>query len=241
MRSHSVLRLSLIVMALVSSTAPGYAQSRADEESRALKTEADPAQKLKRRVEASDEKEITVSVDGFPYKGRQTARLTVIEFSDYQCPFCARHFRQTLPSIEKDYVRSGRIKYVFHDFPLESIHKEAFKAAEAAHCAGDQGQYWAMHDRLFADQKALSAADIPLHGRAIGLDAAKFARCLDEGKYAQKVRAAIADARKAGVRSTPTFFLGRAESGGVVKVLKTVRGAAPYEKFKEALEELFSR
>ena len=91
-------------------------------------------------------KNLVLSIKDDPFKGSSTAKVTLIEFSDYQCPFCARHVRETFPQIERDYIATGKVKYVFRDFPLTAIHKQAFKAAEAANCAGAQDKYWDMHD-----------------------------------------------------------------------------------------------
>ena len=122
------------------------------------------------------------------------------------------------------------------DFPLEAIHPQAFKAAEAAHCAGDQGKYWEMHVLLFAQQRALGAADLTRHAATLGLDGAKFQTCLDKGTHADAVRRDLAEGAKAGVRGTPTFFLGVIENGTKVRVTRVIRGAQPAEAFKQAID-----
>ena len=183
-----------------------------------------------------------VSVDAKSFKGDRNAKLTLIEFSDYQCPFCARHFRQTLPQIEKDYINTGKIKYVLRDFPLESIHNDAFKAAEAVNCAGEQGRYWEMHDRLFQNQNQLGAADLPKHAQAIGLKVADFEECLTNGRHGAEIRKDIDDGQRAGVQGTPTFFLGLQEPHGkTVKVLRVIVGAQPYTQFKATIEEVLNQ
>ena len=165
--------------------------------------------------------------------------MTLIEFSDYQSPFCARHVRQTLPQIEKDYIATGKIKYVFRDFPLTSIHKQAFKAAEAANCAGAQGKYWGMHDRLLAKRKALAVKDLEANALAIGREISAFQQCFHCGKTAKEIREDLAEGQKAGVRGTPTFFIGRTDpKKPTVKVLKIVRGARPYSSFQECIDSL---
>ena len=180
---------------------------------------------------------LTVNVGNRPVKGKQSTKLTLVEFSDYQCPFCARHFREALPQIERDYVKTGKLKYVFRDFPIESIHREAFKAHEAANCAGEQGKYWEMHDRLFQNQSQLGAADLPKYAQAIGMDMALFQQCLTSGKRAGEIRNDLEEGQKAGVNGTPTFFLGLQEADGkTIKVLRTILGAQPYPQFKEAIE-----
>ena len=134
-------------------------------------------------------------------------------------------------------MSAGKLRYVVRDFPLEAIHPNAFKAAEAAHCAADQGKYWEMHDRLFGNQQALAAADLPGHAGALALDVTAFQQCLDSGKHAAKIRGDLEDGLKAGVRGTPTFFVGSIDgTSGKVNVLRIVRGAQPFPVFKTAID-----
>ena len=182
-----------------------------------------------------------LGVDDNPFKGDKNAKLTIIEFSDYQCPVCAGHFRETLPQIEKDYIKTGKVKYIFRDFPIETIHPQAPKAHEAAHCAAEQGKYWEMHDRLFANPKALTRTDLSRHAQAIALDMARFQSCLDRSAQADKVRADLQAGIAFGVKSTPTFLLLLAEPNKQeIKTIKRLRGAAPYEAFKKALDGLLA-
>jgi protein-disulfide isomerase len=184
---------------------------------------------------------LSLHIDGYPSKGHQNATLVLIEFTDYQCPFCANYFRETWPEIEHHYVNSGQLRYVVRDFPLEAIHKDAINAAEAAHCAGEQGQYWPMHERLFRNQSTLSRDDLLAHASFVGLDVKSFQACLDRNQYAVKVRQNLLEAQKMGIRGTPSFFLGIAEpDGATVKVVKMIEGAQPYAVFKEALDNLLS-
>src|SRR5438445_771326 len=127
------------------------------------------------------------------------------------------------------------------DFPLEAIHPDAFKAAEAAHCAGEQGKYWEMHDRLFANQRALGVAQLAIHAQALGLNPQPFGQCLDGGKYAAEVRKNLEDGQKAGVRGTPTFFLGLTDAKtGQLRPVKMIVGSQPYTSFKEAIEAVLT-
>ena len=184
---------------------------------------------------------VVLSVKDDPVKGEKDAKLTLIEFSDYQCPFCARHSRETIPQLEREYIATGKVKYVFRNFPIESIHPQAFKAHEAANCAGEQGKYWEMHDRLFANQNALGLKELPPHAKALGLDLPKFQQCLDGGKQAAKIRSDLADGQKAGVQGTPTFFLAVTEPNDTnLKALRVIRGAQPYAGFKQAIDGLLS-
>jgi protein-disulfide isomerase len=179
-----------------------------------------------------------INTEGEPFKGNKNAKLTLVEFSEFQCPFCGRHVRETVPQIEKEYIQTGKVKYVFRDLPLESIHKNAFKASEAAHCAGEQGKFWEMHDRLFANQNSLEPAMLTAHAQAVGVDAKKFQACLDSGKYAAEIRKDIAEAGKYGITGTPTSVIGLTQPDSKVKVLKVIRGAQGISAFKEALDTL---
>ncbi len=184
---------------------------------------------------------LVFSIDSGPFKGNKNARVTLIEFTDYQCPFCARHSSQTAPQIEKDYIQTGKVRYVLRDFPIESIHPQAFKAHEAAHCAGEQAKYWEMHGRLFGNQKAMAPKDLSQHAEAIKLDTPRFQQCLDNGQYAAKIRKSLEEGSKAGVQGTPTFFLGFTETEGAqLKAVRIIRGAQPYASFKAAIDNLLS-
>ena len=176
---------------------------------------------------------VILYVEGAPSLGDKDARVTLIEFSDYQCPFCGRQFRQTFPQILNDYVKTGKVKYVFRDFPLDPIHPAAFKAAEAAHCAGDQGKFWEMNARLFFNQRALGPKDLQGYAQDIGLDMLAFQRCFEIGKNAPKVMEGLNEGRKAGVQGTPAVFLGLTErNGSKVKALRAIDGAVPYAVFQ---------
>ncbi len=138
-------------------------------------------------------------------------------------------------------MQADKLRYVVREFPIESIHPQAFKASEAALCAGEQGRYWDMHARLFANPRALRARDLAEHAGALGLDRARFDDCLGSGRQAAKVRKDLADGRQAGVQGTPTFFLGTvAPDGSTLKVLRVLRGAQPFASFKSAIDAALS-
>jgi protein-disulfide isomerase len=182
---------------------------------------------------------LVLSIDGAHVKGDKNAPLTLIEFTDFQCPFCGRHFKNTLPQLETDYIKTGKVKYVLRDFPLESLHQNAFKAAEAADCAGEQGKYWEMHDQLFENQHALEPAKLPGYAKAAGLDVDKFNQCLESGKYADQIRKELAEGQQAGVTGTPSFFIGLTDpKSSEVKVARTIKGAQAFGSFKAAIDSL---
>jgi protein-disulfide isomerase len=168
--------------------------------------------------------------------GDPDAPVTIVDFSDYQCPYCRRHFEQTLPRIIETYVETGQARYVYKDFPLHSIHPNAQKAAEAAECAGEQGQYWPMHDRIFQgqDQWARSADPVPAlkeYAAALGLDASQFATCLDSGQFAAEVEADLSEGMAAGVTGTPGFFING----------RPLFGAMPFSEFQRVIEKELTR
>ncbi len=248
-----VVLLALLALALPGQ--PGFPQSdelkALRQEIDALKAEQSALRKELQELVTSlrerggpttrDVRDLTISVGHSPSQGSDTAVLTLVEFSDYQCPFCGRYARETSPQIQRDYVATGKLKYVFRDFPLESLHPDAFKAAEAAHCAGEQGKYWEMHDRLFANQRALGVAQLALHAQALGLDSQKFGQCLESGKYTAGIRKDLEDGQQAGVRGTPTFFLGVSDAKtGQIRAAKMIVGSQPYARFKEAIEALLA-
>lgn len=145
-----------------------------------------------------------------------------------------------MPQIEKEYISTGKVKYVFRDLPLESIHPHAFKAAVAANCANEQGKYWEMYHRLFENQRQLDAAGLASHAQAVGLDEAKFAACMASNKYDDEIRKDMADARAANIGGTPNFVIGLVNPKNPrdpnIIVLKTITGAQPYPVFKAALD-----
>jgi predicted DsbA family dithiol-disulfide isomerase len=164
----------------------------------------------------------SINIQGAPTLGDADAGVTIIEFSDYQCPECKR-VRQTIWKVLDDY--KGKVRYVFMDSPL-SFHRDARKAHEAAHCAGDQGKYFEYHRTLFEHQTALSIDDLKKYARKLGLDEARFDACLDAGEQAAAVVAMIEEGSKAGVTGTPAFFI-----NGIM-----ISGARPYGSFKEIID-----
>ena len=172
-----------------------------------------------------------------PSIGSADAKLAIVEFSDFECRFCSRFARETLGQIRREFVDTGKIRYMFSDYPIADIHDFAFRAGEAAECAREQGKYLEIRDRLLANQDRLAAPDLTSHARAVGLDMSTFDACLSQGRAAT-LRGRIARAERAGVRSTPTFLIGQVQPGGKLRVLKRVNGARHYDTFRRVLEQL---
>jgi protein-disulfide isomerase len=209
---------------------------------RALRTEVQEIKTIlqsRPAVPSPPPQNVILDLGANPFRGDLKARLTLVEFSDYQCPICARHVRETSPLIDKEYVATGKVKYVLLDFPLESIHKLAFRAAEAAHCAGDQGKYWEMHDRLFANQKALEPWSA--HAAALDLNVGRFEACLTGDKYAERIRKNVAEGQKAVIPGTPVFLLAYTDpTSSKVKTVARLTGAQPFSIFKNRIDQLLA-
>lgn len=178
-----------------------------------------------------------VRVSGKPSLGRQDAPVTMVEFSDYQCPFCKRHVVTVSPILKKDYIDTGKLRHVFRDFPIASLHPQAKKAHEAAHCAGEQNRYWEMHDTLFENPRDFSLPALKQLAQKIGLQSEPFDRCLESGKYAPEVEKEIVEGTEAGVRGTPSFFIGSTGSGERITGTM-VTGAQPLARFKQIIESV---
>ena len=185
--------------------------------------------------------DVFVTIKGAPAIGPETAKVTIVEFSDYQCPFCARYATQTMGELVTEYVKTGKVRYIFRNFPLEQIHPHAAKAAEAAQCAMDQGKFWDMHDHLFKNQTSLDPKALLSHASTVGLDGSKFQECMDTGKYTAMVKNDIVEGQKFGVRGTPTFFFGtEITKDSKLKVAKMTSGASPVANFKQIIDELLA-
>ena len=186
---------------------------------------------------------IRISADDDPTIGDADAPITIIEFSDFQCPFCARFSSQTLPSIQEEYIDKGLVKLVYRDFPLQHIHPNAAVTALAAECADDQGGFKGMHDILFEKQGEWSRAgpqDVIelLSGYAsdTGIDAAEFEECVAMGTHVEDIRGDLEDGRSYGITGTPGFFIGNDDVGYV-----SVEGAQPYDVFKRVIDSQLER
>ena len=181
---------------------------------------------------------IKISADDDPVIGNQDAPITIIEFSDFQCPFCARFQIQTLPLILEQYVETGKVKFVFRDFPIQSSHPNAMPAAVASECADEQNKFWQYHDMLFENQGTWSKMDFASaitvfkeYAIKLELNQEQFNACLDSGKYVNEINNDLTDGRNYEITGTPGFFIGN-EKIGFVKV----NGAQPFEVFQGIIE-----
>ena len=168
-------------------------------------------------------------------KGMRSATIVLIEYADFQCPYCGQFARRILPEIEKRYVSTGKLRVVFRHMPLQEIHPQAVMAAETAECARQQGKFWQMHDALFADQR-LDEASLVEKARTNGVGLEQFSECV-RGSGGIRVKQDLAAARQLGLAVTPTFLLGR-DMGGAVKVERILTGVREVDVFADAIESL---
>lgn len=168
--------------------------------------------------------------DDDPMEGKADAPVTIVEFSDFQCPFCGRFYLDTYTQIKKDYVDTGKVKFIYRDYPL-SFHPNAKPAALAAGCANEQGKFWQFHDKLFTNQASLSAENYKLWAKDLGMDTKKFNDCFDKQKYDAEIQKDFADGQAAGVTGTPAFFVNG----------RFISGAQPYANFKTAIDAALAK
>jgi protein-disulfide isomerase len=179
----------------------------------------------------------TIAIENEPFRGNAGAKVTLVEVSDYHCPFCRRQSLQTVPQLMTEYVNSGKVKYVFVDYPIAQLHPDAFKSHEAATCAGDQGKYWQMHDSLFTNAPARDVAQLTAQAKALGLDMAKFDACLGSGRHATPIHDSVTRMEELGVGGTPLTLIGiTPPPGAPMKIVSFVYGARPYGDFKTAID-----
>ena len=174
-----------------------------------------------------------------PAMGPQSAKVTVMEISDYHCPFCKRQTQQTFPQLVNEYVKTGKVQYIFVDYPIAQLHPTAARSHEAAICAGEQGKYWEMHVSLFSSPVAKADDGLMAQAKSVGLDVNAFRSCLTSGKHADSVQASVKRMEGLGISGTPMTVIGLTPAPGQpMKVVKYVYGAQPYSAFKDAIDSL---
>ena len=165
------------------------------------------------------------------------ARIAIVEYADFQCPHCASFFRDTLPALDARYLKTGRVLLVFKHKPISTLHPEAVMAATAAECAGEQGQFWLMHDALFSNQPNLSRPSLLQRAARLALDESSFEACLD--RESRRVRDDVAEGTALKITGTPTFLIGTLQAGRV-DVRHRLEGARPGAVFQAVLDTLLA-
>jgi len=229
----ALLAFLVSVTALIVATMAWYQSAAIVEDLRTMRAEVDAG-----RTGAAP----TINLIGAPALGPADARIAFVEFSDYECPYCIRHFRQTMPQIDANYIKTGKIRYVFMDWPVDQLHPEAIKAHEAGHCAGEQQRFWQMHSRLFGPPGSHSTETLTALAQDAGLNVPAFSACLASGRTTASIRATARIAEGFGASGTPSFFLGiRDPATDTVRVLQGLAGAQPYEEFARVIDALIDR
>jgi protein-disulfide isomerase len=162
----------------------------------------------------------------------------MVIFTDYQCPFCKNFETQTFAEIKKNWIDTGKLRYVVRDHPLD-FHPYALKAAEATRCAAEQGRYWELREKLIVNAEQLQRERLPAYAKEAGLDVGRFDACLDAGKYAEKIKAEVIEANGQGINGTPSFIIGRSDGKTIEGALLV--GAMPYAVFNGKLNELLPK
>lgn len=185
--------------------------------------------------------DLALQLDEHPEIGRADAELVIVEFSDFQCPHCRRHLTQTMPRVVSELVDTGKVRYVFFDYPIEAAHPFARNAAQAARCADEQGQYWAMRQQLFENAKALQPAFLSSHADAVGLDLPTFDACMTAERLGDAIADDQARAIALSIRGTPTFLVGFvSDDASVVQFIKRIDGAVDYPVIQQVVDQLLA-
>jgi protein-disulfide isomerase len=184
----------------------------------------------------------TLDVAGAPARGSDTAIVTIVEFSDYECPYCIKYTQETLPQVDAEYVATGRVRYVFRDFPIDTLHPEAMRAHEAAQCAAEQDRFWDLHYRLFSAPGTHTDAELEARAMEAGLNLPEWRECLASGRTRAAIEASVATAEGLGASGTPTFLIGlRDQATGRIRIVRGITGAQPFEVFQQALDAILTQ
>jgi protein-disulfide isomerase len=178
-----------------------------------------------------------LNLEGFAMLGSKEAPLTIVEFTDYQCPFCQRFHTTAFPDLRKNYIDTGKARFYSRDMPLD-FHPNAMRAAEAARCASEQGQFWKLRDVMGANPNKLDMDSLVADAADLKMDVKAFRACVESEKYKNAVQTDVLEAMKIGASGTPTFVIGKSTPDGVDGEL--VVGAQPYPVFDQKLQELGS-
>ena len=179
---------------------------------------------------------LKVTTKGAATLGRPDAPVTMVAYMDYECPFCKRFETQSFPEIKKQYIHTGKVRYLVRDLPLD-FHKNALKAAESTHCAGEQGKIWEMRAKLIEAFPRIESEHLVTYAGQLGLDVEKLRRCLDSNKYAEPLKRDLAAIQQMGISGTPTFVIGRTGKDDSVEGTKVV-GAQPFASFDQHIKNL---
>ncbi len=241
--------LSLTVLILHNTGIDGRAESMTKEQGNAILTELKQIRLLLQqqqallqgnRAQPSQKKQkVKLNLGAHKYVlGSEDAPVTLVEFTDYQCPYCSRFHRITYPDLKKNYIDTGKLRYVSRDLPL-SFHKNALSAARATRCAGEQNKYWELRDVLSLNPKNLGKEGIAQYAQEQKLDMKGFQSCFNSTKYEKEIQQDIADAQSVGITGTPGFILGPTSKNTIDGIV--IKGAKPYTAFAAQIDTILAK
>lgn len=181
---------------------------------------------------------VSLNVYGEPFKGSPLARVAILEYSDFDCTYCATYAKEIYPLIDHAYIQAGSVKYFFRDLP-GTEHPNALFKARMARCAGDQNRFWEAHDRLFKDQKPFDGPGLTQFTKDLGLDESAFKACISSDSYIEAIQRSARLANNMRINGTPAFLIGTlSEDGSVLRAAKVFLGAESFDAFRKVLDEL---
>jgi len=217
---------------------PGITRQQADEILNELRQIRQLLEKQNKAGEAEPAKPSRIKLDlrNSPMLGSKNAPLTIVEFTDYQCPFCQRFHTMVFGDLKKNYIDTGKVRFYSRDLPLDSLHPNATRAAEAARCASDQGQFWTIREIMSAHPDKLDMDSLVADAQQLKLDVPAFRSCVEKEKYKNDVQSDVLEAMKIGADGTPAFVIGKSTPEGVEGELMV--GAQPFNMFDLKLKSL---
>ncbi|MDD5057534.1 MAG: DsbA family protein [Sideroxydans sp.] len=232
--------LTLAALLVLSSTASASDSGMTREQGDAILKELREIRQLLARQQATPAKpeNLTLKADATFVLGSSDAPLTLVAYTDYQCPFCGRFEATTFPEIKKKFIDTGKLRFILRDLPLE-FHPFALKAAQSVHCAGDQGKYWEMKELVFKNQNKIDVDALAGYAKQLSLDSDTFKHCMDDGKHLQEINDEAKYAHSLGITGTPTFVLGKVVGDSVQG--KMIVGAQPLAVFEAGIKEMLEK
>jgi protein-disulfide isomerase len=238
LRYAALVAAAALLAPLQAADEPGITRKQADDILQELRQIRSLLEKQAQAAPPAEEKpsRAKLNLAGTEMLGSKDAPITMVEFTDYQCPFCQRFHLATMPEIKKNYIDTGKVRFFSRDLPLDTMHPNAMRAAQSARCAGEQGQFWAMRDVLAANPGKLDLENVLGFAGGLKLDTAKLKECIESEKFKPAVQKDLAEAMAIGATGTPSFVIGKSTPEGVDGEL--VMGALPYNLFDQKLKSL---
>jgi protein-disulfide isomerase len=232
----------LLLLFIAGTAAPALADGLSREQGDAIVSELRQIRQLLEKQRKPDEpvkpaqpEKVRLKLGNDFSLGSKDAPLVMVEYTDYQCPFCSRFYSETFPGLKKRFIDTGKLRFITRDFPLE-FHQHSLKAAQATRCTGDQGKFWEMKDALMKNQPRLTSELIDSLARDLSINTERFQGCVKEGGHVDEIKAGMAAAGAVGINGTPSFVVGKVVDGSVEGY--RIVGAQPIEEFEKLFQDL---